>query len=352
MISILLSINACGGGAKKDTGTTSEPTRRFAKVSHKTDNSLSLIQTVAHSEKRLKFAPVYNVTSYKFEYTTINSQNRTVHVSGLIAVPVKDTPSPVLSFQHGTLFKNKRAPSFHLTPNKKRPEILFASLGYIVFSPDYLGYGLSAKESHPYLQKKPSADIVIDMLKAGQQWLRDKKIQTNQQLFLTGYSQGGYVTMAALKALQQQKIVGLTVTGAVLGAGPYDLYETLSILLRRTNNIPNALNHAAIEIIKYALLSKDTDIDFDSSFLERYFDKDKQDNLHQWKPNIPLKLFHGEEDDIVPIKSSTSTYNAMIGLGADVELVKCEASPSDHNQCTVAYLNYTLNYFEGLRGDL
>jgi len=352
------SIISCGGESGKTAlidplNPLPNADDYFYSISNKTNNALSTIQEELSSLAGLNLAPQYSVTSYKLEYMSRNSNNELVKVSGLIAIPQKNNPSPLLSFQHGTTFKNADAPSFNLKVNTRHPEILFASLGYIVFSPDYIGYGSSLGETHPYLLKKPSADIVIDMLKAGKTWLNKENIITNQQLFMTGYSQGGYVTMAALEAMQKNaNNASLTVAGAVLGAGPYDLYTTLDTLLYSLNDIPDFLDNIAQETLEYFLIPKNAEIYFERTFLDRYFDKDRQDNVHNWKPSIPLKLFHGEEDKTVPIESALSTWKTMTALGADIELIKCTAIPSDHSPCVIPYLNYTINYFVGLSQDL
>ncbi len=346
---------SCGGSSKTSLNPNKPIPEQgdFKSISKKTTNQRAAIQTALGSIKGLNLTLRYNVNTYKLEYLSRDSDNKLVKVSGLLAIPEKNTPSPILSFQHGTTFIDKEAPSFQLKVNTRHPEILFASLGYIVFSPDYIGYGSSKGETHPYMQKQPSADIVIDMLKAGTAWLDKENIATNKQIFLTGYSEGGYVTMAALEALENNKgSAGFTITGAVLGAGPYDLHKTLKTLLGRMNYLPSFLDNALQEILEHFLLPDDAEIYFERTFLDRYFDKDKQDNVHNWKPSIPLKLFHGEDDKTVPIESAISTWNAMTALGANVELVKCTASPADHSPCVIPYLNYTINYFSGLRQDL
>lgn len=351
---------SCGGGSGKTSlvdplNPSPEPPKQsdvFFAISNKTNNPLPSIQAELSTIAGLNLTLKYDVTTYKLEYMSYNSDNEPVKVSGLIAIPNKNSPSPILSFQHGTTFVNSDAPSFNLKVSTRHPEILFASLGYIVFSPDYIGYGASEGETHPYLLKQPSADIVIDMLNAAEQWLDKENIATNKQLFMTGYSQGGYVTMAALEQMKNTGYTDLTLVAAVLGAGPYDLYKTLDTLLYSLNDIPDFLDNFAQETLEYFLIPKDAEVYFDRTFLDRYFDKDRQDNVHDWKPTIPLKLFHGEDDETVPIESALSTWSTMTALGADVELIKCSASPADHSPCVIPYLNYTINYFSGLSQDL
>ena len=82
------------------------------------------------------------------------------------------------------------------------PPVVLASLGYIVIAADYVGYGVSAAAPHPYLLSAPSASAVVDLMTAAKYWRQVQHVPDNKQLFLTGYSEGGYVTMATHRALQ------------------------------------------------------------------------------------------------------------------------------------------------------
>ncbi len=354
VFSLLLSmlLVSCGGGGVTATPqpTAEQSQGGFQSIGNRVSNSKSAIQTVIDSAGGQNITAEYSVSAYKLEYITQDANNALVKVSGLIAVPDKTTPSPLLSFQHGTIFKNADAPSFHLTANEKNPEVALASLGYIVFSSDYVGYGSSFGKSHPYLQKQPSADAVLDMLQAGKKWLDFNNIQTNGQLFMTGYSQGGYVTMAALKELQENPRDGFVATATVMGAGPYDLNTAFDTLLRGIN-VPSGLSNLAINLLERFVIPSDAEVSFERAFLERFFANDHQDDVHDWRPDIPIKLIHGDDDSTVPVESAESTLTAMQNLGADIELIKCTASPADHRNCILPYINYMVNYFDGLRSD-
>lgn len=365
-ILFILFLTACGGGSSNDgqtslSQTENEKTEQIEQteqsgdlisISAATYTARMTIENQVASVAGLVAAPVYDVNSYKVEYKSKTSQGELITASGLLVLPDKPTPSPFLTYQHGTTFKNSDAPTEKITINKRHPEILFASLGYIVFSPDYIGYGSSFGETHPYLQKEPSADIVIDLLQAGLDWLKQNNIVSNGQLFVTGYSQGGYVSMAALQALQQLNNTDLTASAASLGAGPYDLYKTIDTLTNQLNELPNYFNDALIEVLEEFFIPDDAEVEFEKTFLQRYLDKKRHDDVHDWKADIPIKLFHGNDDETVPVEASISTFNTMTALGGDVELVKCSEQPAGHSECALPFLNYTINYFEGLRTDL
>ena len=68
--------------------------------------------------------------------------------------------------------------------------------GFITAIPDFLGLGVS-EMMHPYMVSISSATAVVDMIRAGMYLCDSIDVSVSDQLFLSGYSEGGYVTMAA-----------------------------------------------------------------------------------------------------------------------------------------------------------
>jgi hypothetical protein len=101
---------------------------------------------------------------------TSDGFGREVIASGLVSVPVKPdgARSPVLSYQHATIYKDAQAPSNQVAATE--PPVVLASLGYIVVAADYVGYGASRGSQHPYLLATPSAAAVMDLLTAARTW--------------------------------------------------------------------------------------------------------------------------------------------------------------------------------------
>jgi poly(3-hydroxybutyrate) depolymerase len=98
---------------------------------------------------------------------------------------------------------------------------LFAAEGYIVVAPNYAGYDTSTLSYHPYLVGAQQADEMMDVLTAARSALPVALAPTvtdDHRLFVTGYSQGGYVAMAATRAMQA---AGETVTASAPMSGPY-----------------------------------------------------------------------------------------------------------------------------------
>lgn len=321
--------------------------------------------------------PRYAVNTYRLEYLTLDAGAKEVQASALISVPVKaaGAKSPVLSYQHGTLFRNAETPSNHATADE--PAVIMASLGYIVVAADYVGYGVSQGKPHPYLLSAPSASAVLDLLTAAKYWRQKNKVLDNKQLFLVGYSEGGYVTMAAHRALQAgnhaQKGQLLTV---VPGAGPYQLQATLDALLalvRSDNPLVAALLNPGVlknlgsslrreirdQLLKKALPS-DADVVFDPTFIDNYLADDnaaieRVSNVHDWKPEVPTRLFHGRDDRTVPYASSVVTLAAMQakGAGTNATLTDCSGvTPTGHLECVVPYWGFMLNHLAGFAKDL
>ena len=95
---------------------------------------------------------------------------------------------PLVSEQHGTAVLKSEAPS-----QPGHGDIwasVFASYGYAVVVPDYLGLG-SSPGYQAYLHARSEATCVVDALRAGKALCASNKVTLNGQLFLTGYSQGG-----------------------------------------------------------------------------------------------------------------------------------------------------------------
>ena len=318
-------------------------------------------------------APRYSVLNWRLTYLTVDGNGNSVVASGLVSAPDKPDgrESPVISYQHGTIFKDAEAPSNALGATE--PTQVMASLGYIVVAADYVGYGASKGVQHPYLLSAPTAAAVNDLLTAARLWRQSSKKLGNGQLFLLGYSEGAYATMAAQRALQADNSLHLgTLVASVAGAGPYDVGSTLDRALARAKD-ENALLGALINpgflsrlgsgvrnevrrAILKQLLPDDADVSFQSTFLDNFLADDvpaidRMSNVHDWKPLLPFRLFHGRDDRTVPYKSSTVALATMRANGApasQVSLTDCAATPADHLPCVPLYFSLTMAHVASL----
>ena len=379
---LTVALAACGGGKSDDDKNDNagngdsqpvqpaDPTTQGRFEAARSLGTVALADiNAAVAEKGLyleNLQPRYAVTSYRIEYLTVGATGQTVKASGLVSVPDKPAgaKSPVLSYQHGTIFRDAEAPSNNAVASEI--SVVMASLGYIVLAPDYVGYGVSKGVPHPYLQAAPMAASVIDFLTAAKTWRQQTGVYDNQQLFLTGYSEGGYATMAAHRALQAGNLPHLQQLRMVVpGAGPYNVQATLDSLIdivRDKNKVLGALiqpgflkklGGSAQREVRRALLKElipdDADTSIDALFLDNFLSDDvkatdRLSNVHNWRPQVPVYLYHGRDDQTVPYASSTSTLAAMQAQGASdlVSLSDCPAAPSSHLGCVAPFLGFML----------
>ena len=243
------------------------------------------------SKVREGIAPRYDVTSYRLTYMTTDKNGMPVKASGLVSVPIKTVvvASPVLSYQHATTFHDDQAPSRKV--EAVEPPLVLASLGYIVVSPDYVGFGASKGVEHPYLTATPAARAVIDMLAAAQKWRLREGVADNGQLFLVGYSEGGYATIAAHRALQATNSSHLRqLVSSIPGAGPYHVGVTLDMQLQRVRDenvliaglispgflryLGSKVRNEVRRLIMRLVVPDDADVTFQSTFLDNFLADD------------------------------------------------------------------------------
>ncbi|MEM9823209.1 MAG: T9SS type A sorting domain-containing protein [Bacteroidota bacterium] len=167
----------------------------------------------------------YGVKLFKILYETPDIQGVKDTASGLLVLP--DVPGniyPLLCYQHGTVAGRTDVPS-NLAGGSDLA-IVFASMGYVTSAADYLGLG-EARGLHPYVHADSEASAAIDMLFAVRQYAAENDVFLNDQLFITGYSQGGHAAMAAHRSLQADYGDEFTVTAAAPMSGPYSISEKM-----------------------------------------------------------------------------------------------------------------------------
>ncbi|MFY3383706.1 lipase family protein [Paracidovorax sp. MALMAid1276] len=320
--------------------------------------------------------PRYSVAAYRIEYITQDADGKEVRASGLVSVPQKPpgAASPVLSYQHGTIFRDAEAPSNNAVASEVA--VVLASQGYIVLAPDYVGFGASRNTPHPYLLSRPSAAATADFLTAARTWRAQAQVADNGQLFLTGYSEGGYVTMAAHRALQESGSPHLQqLRMAVVGAGPYNVQATMDglvDLVRQEQPALGALLNPGLlrylggsvqrevrRLLLRALIPGDADVAYDTRFIDRFLADDVRylsdhSNVYDWSPGVPVRLYHGRDDRTVPYSSAVSTVRAMHqrGAGDRVSLTDCSAQPAGHMQCVPPFILFMLGQFGQVARDL
>ncbi len=338
-------------------------------------------------ELRARYGPLaqYGVELYKLEYTTPDPFGLRDTASGLVVIPkLEGRLLPTLCYQHGTVGSKDDVPS-NLRGGYQLAEV-FASLGYFSVAPDFVGLG-SSRGFHPYVHAATEASAAIDMLKAARVFANDAEILLNGQLFLTGYSQGGHASMALHRRLETLDDPDLQVTAAAHMAGPYSIsgvmrdqmlsdeaymfpayvpYTILSYdyvyglfdeledyLLPKYANVVNFFVSGIMDLFTVnGLLISELTKDFGAPIPRRMlqdsviarveedpehpFNRALADNdVFNWGPQAPTRLFHCAGDDQVPFQNSVVAEAAMRQEGApDLALVQLdEQGPLDHVAC-------------------
>lgn len=175
------------------------------------------------------YTPRCDLDVYRIEYRTVDPAGNLTPASGALMVPrgtsqVCTGSRPVLLYAHGTSTDRNYDIGDVATGNNTEGVMLaavFASQGYIVIAPEYVGYGSSTLGFHPYLVADQQSKDMIDALSAARSALPVASAPSTTdggKLFITGYSQGGFVAMATHRAMQD---AGQAVTAAAPMSGPY-----------------------------------------------------------------------------------------------------------------------------------
>ena len=175
--------------------------------------------------------PACGVDFYHIEYNTVGGAGEKTTASGALLVPTGAAPAcsgprPIVLYAHGTQ-TDKTANLADITNTNNNEGALiaavFAAHGFIVVAPNYAGYDTSSLPYHPFLNGDQQSKDMIDALAASRTALpqtMSSATSDSGKLFITGYSQGGYVAMATHKALQA---AGVPVTASAPMSGPYAL---------------------------------------------------------------------------------------------------------------------------------
>ncbi|AFL86852.1 hypothetical protein Terro_0511 [Terriglobus roseus DSM 18391] len=309
------------------------------------------------------YTPARNaVKMYRITYSSVAPErgNKPVTATGLLAIPDTSGASfPMVSYQHGTVYGKQQVPSFpEQSPETALMLAQFAGQGYVVIGADYFGMGISS-EPEGYMVKASHQQATYDMLTASRAVLAQMKIAT-PKLFIAGWSQGGFVTMAFLEKLES---AGVPVAGAATASAPVDVFVALSGYLDfpRKNDadwlptlfllssfsfehyygVPglarSVLNDAYYDVARKAYEKQPfdaTQIPTDLHKLVRaeYFNPEffansaygrliaEKTNAYRWVIKSPVRNYYGETDEAITpgVGQLVKTYQMAMGSGNTV----------------------------------
>ena len=330
-----------------------------------------------------------DIEIYKIIYKTV-VQGEEVLASGVISIPSGlPGPIPMISAFRGTIFSDTEAPSENSLIYGFE---VFAAAGYATVMPDMIGFGSSKEMVQHYYNQATNGRVAIDMIRASHEFFSERDILLNDQLFLFGYSQGGFITMATQQAIENDPALGWDLTAVAAGAGAYNIEFVMEDVIDRgvftspgflsliiysyneVNNFNKSMEYYFQE--PYAsqmpfLLNgsksqgqinealSDTLINyFQPSFVEGMKNKTqtemikafRDNSVHDWQPEAPLRLYHSSGDEYIPIADSQNTAELLKENGSDVEFILL--GEKNHSSSSIDMISETIPWFEGLRTDL
>ena len=310
--------------------TSKEALANFIKVAPEADAISPLIR--------------FDVEVRKITYKTI-FKNKNIQASGLVCFPKTAGNYPVLSFQNGTNTLYSETPSVNSGNDMFSIMESLTSMGFIVVIPDYIGFGASANLPHPYLDAKSTTQSILDMIRATKEFSTDDKIvaKPTKDLFIFGYSQGGWATMQLQKSIEKDYSSEFNLIASSCGAGPYSIeymnkyivdkpvypmpyfmayllnsYVTIGLFTNPLSDFIQAPYAAKIPglfdgkhsggAINAELTTQMATL-FTPEYRAGYATDAKyagvrsaflSNSITAWNAKTPMKLFHGANDDLIP----------------------------------------------------
>jgi pimeloyl-ACP methyl ester carboxylesterase len=170
-----------------------------------------------------------DIALYKVTYGSRTPSGKMATVSGLLAIPRGGAPKGLVVYFHATTANRENVPSRYAGNDKPEEAELavlaFASAGYAVAAPDYLGLG-DHHGVHPYPFGDTNCWSGIDLILPARDLANKLNAPIGPNLYVTGYSEGGGVAMWAARRLQEFNDPKRKLTAAAPLSGAYDLSGT------------------------------------------------------------------------------------------------------------------------------
>jgi len=324
---------------------------------------------------------------YEVIYTTSWHDGSTIKASGLCFIPDNflEKALPQMLYHHGT--RTLRKTTLHLK-SENAISAGFSADGYLVIVPDYIGLGKGDK-FHLYQNSESEATACIDMLLAVQELKTELKVKTNEQLFLTGYSQGGHACMATQKKLEEKYSNQFRITASSPMSGAYDMSGIQATVMTKPYTEPVYLPYLLIGINEvYKITDKDklfrapydsliphlyngtlnlqeinaflpeipADVVHPDLLKEYLANPDfkfnaalKENDLLDWAPKSPTQICYCNADKIVLHENSFVAYKKMKENGSKSVKLRRAAKKFGHVNCAIFTSIYTKMWFNSFR---
>ena len=326
----------------------------------------------------------YTVDIYDITYYTKWHDGSTIKASGLYFVPRNaKKPMPELIYHHGTRMNKGRNQRLG---GEENICLGLAMDGYAVVMPDYIGLG-NGDKFHLYQHAESMGQAAVDMLFATRELNDSMKLSTNGMLFLTGYSEGGYGTLATQKLIQDKYADKIHVTASSPMSGAYDMCGAqgevmfknysrphyLPYLLHGYNEVYNFMpdinavyKHPYDSIIAAYFDNKHSMDQIDNvlphipsqmmkdTFVNLYVHDPnfvlntalKANSLCDWKPEAPVQICYCDSDEQVNPKNAKVAYKTMLANGAQYVTLRRAGINFTHTRCAMISILYSKMYFD------
>lgn len=317
----------------------------------------------------------FGIDAYKINYD-MPYLDSVIEVSGAMFIP-NDYPEecglPVHTYMHGTIFKRSDAPSF--LPFEAMLGYLMGSPGYIVIMPDYVGLG-DSQLMHPYVHAQSEADAGIYMMQAIENLGDDLNFSLTDQVFISGYSQGGHAAMAMAEEIQTNWAGEYEVTACAPMSGPYDIsgtqvpiileneeysnpaylaynvigwnsyygniYDDLSEVFQEPyasllpdlfdgetggGEINDALPNTVVDLVQPGII-EDIMNNPDHPFMLAAVDND----VYEWAPEFDIQMYYCTEDEQVFYENALIAQEHMSAI-SEASITTSDIGAYDHGDC-------------------
>lgn len=323
--------------------------------------------------------PENTVDCYRVLYPSTDDGGHPIRLSGLLAMPRNVAPRGLVSFQHGTTSDRSFVPS-NLSTDGLAAAVIFAGSGFATIAPDYQGLGASGGP-HPYFVATDTARAVVDMIHA----VRHIDGVPRDAPLLIGFSEGGYASLAAQRAMEATREPVLA-DAAIAGA--YNL-RTISLPWTLKGKSEQSSAYLALWVRGYAeryghplasvvtpryakLIPELFDTPHDADVVVKALPRNPREMfqpsalnaldgrgtqwlvtalaanaMSDWKARAPVRLYYGASDvDVPPVEAITTARQLSARGSSDVRAIRI--GPEDHNQSVLVAAPLILDWFEAL----
>ena len=337
----------------------------------------------------------HGVTYHSITYRTV-FQGKQIDSRGLLLIPDDVDSAYFITYFHGTNIPVNLSAFYQSkmeTPSNydggednfietRNIALAWASAGYVVFMPDYIGYGITKDQEHPYLAYDELFKSNIDGILAARTFISQIGLAYDNRLFLAGWSQGGGACLSAHKFIQEQYASEFTVVASSGLAGPYNFRGFIDDILSRKdeelnissifswglyslNKFSPELKRPTDQLYSYPVYDQNAAIFTPSNipsqtmreyFLAKIMDGsdvamnqviDRNTFSSGWNPVGKVFLHHGNADAVVYYFNSTDAFSGLGAAGGDVTLYTYPGGT--HTSEVPNYMANTLNDFNDLK---